>query len=104
MVKSSSEGVWWWGGGWQRGEVKIAAEGFSAYAFFDPSPISSKESKTFPYSLPKFHMSYASVLQPKHFWFESSPKSYYEVYYYITDFPFALQQKFYLIHIDVQLQ
>lgn len=92
-------------GGRQRGEVKIAAEGFSAYAFFDPSPISSKESKTFPYSLPKFHMAYASVLQPNHFWFESSPKSYYEVYcYYVTDFPFAHQHKFNLIHFGVKLQ
>lgn len=62
----------------REGEVKIAVEGFSAYAFFDPSPISSKESKTFPYFLPKFHMSYASVLQPQHFWFESIPWTYYE--------------------------
>lgn len=63
----------------REGEVKIAVEGFSAYAFFDPSPISSKESKTFPYFLPKFHILYASVLQPQHFWFESIPWTYYEV-------------------------
>lgn len=86
----------------REGEVKIAVEGFSAYAFFDPSPISSKESKTFPYFLPKFHMSYASVLQPQHFWFESIPWTYYEVVYYTTDL--MHWRPFYLIYICGKLQ